>query len=166
MTELHTARLRLRRARASDLQAMHAVLSHPAAMRYWSTPPHSDLEQTRVWLDGMIAADPGESSDFVVEYEGQVIGKAGCWRLPEIGFILHPDHWSKGLAREALSAVIPHVFAGFTIDAILADVDPRNTGCLKLLAGLGFGEVRRTERTWLVGDEWCDSVYLTLPRPA
>ena len=166
MTELRTARLRLRRACGTDLEAMHAVFSRPEAMRYWSTPPHADLEQTRVWLDGMIAADPSECSDFVVEYEGQVIGKAGCWRLPEIGFILHPDHWSRGLAREALEAVIPHLFARFPMDALQADVDPRNTACLKLLEGLGFAEVRRAERTWLVGDTWCDSVYLSLPRPA
>jgi RimJ/RimL family protein N-acetyltransferase len=31
-------------------------------------------------------------------------------------------------------------------------------GSLALLDRLGFAEVRRAERTWLVGDEWCDSV--------
>ena len=165
MTELLTARLRLRRAQIDDLGDMHAVLSHPAAMRFWSTPPHDDLEQTRAWLAAMIAGDPRESSDFVVEYEGRVIGKAGCWRAPAIGYILHPDYWSRGLAAEALAAIIPHVFATFPIDAIEADVDPRNEGSLRLLGRLGFEEVRRAERTWLVGENWCDSVYLALRRP-
>jgi RimJ/RimL family protein N-acetyltransferase len=54
------------------------------------------MEQTREWLAGMVAADPAASSDFVVEHGGRVIGKAGCWRVPEIGYILHPDYWSKG----------------------------------------------------------------------
>ena len=165
MTELRTERLRLRRARPDDLAALHAVFREPRAMRYWSSPPHRDEAETRDWLAGMIAADPKQSSDFVMEYEGRVIGKAGCWRVPEIGFILHPDHWSKGLAREALSAVIPHVFETFPIPAILADVDPRNDASLQLLRGLGFVETRRAEKTWLVGKEWCDSVYLELPRP-
>ena len=35
-----------------------------------------------------------------------------------------------------------------------------------LLTRLGFHETARAERTILVGDEWCDSVYLALPRPA
>ncbi|MES2497639.1 MAG: GNAT family N-acetyltransferase [Pseudomonadota bacterium] len=36
MTELRTARLLLRTARPGDLDDLHAVLSDPAAMRYWS----------------------------------------------------------------------------------------------------------------------------------
>jgi RimJ/RimL family protein N-acetyltransferase len=57
------------------------------------------------------------------------------------------------------------VFARFQIPAVIADVDPRNSACLNLLTRLGFQETHRTARTWLVGDEWCDSVYLALPRP-
>jgi RimJ/RimL family protein N-acetyltransferase len=58
MEELTTPRLRLRRAHGDDLDALHAILSHPAAMRYWSTPPHADLERTRVWLADMLEAAP------------------------------------------------------------------------------------------------------------
>ena len=165
MTELVTSRLRLRRARPADLDGLHAVFSHPVAMRYWSRPPHTELEQTREFLDSMIAAPSDLSDDFVVEHEGRAIGKAGCWRLPEVGYILHPDYWGQGLASEALTAVIGHVFSTRAIEAIKADVDPRNEGSLRLLARLGFVETHRAERTWLVGEEWCDSVYLTLKRP-
>ncbi|HEY2177451.1 MAG TPA: GNAT family N-acetyltransferase [Caulobacteraceae bacterium] len=163
--ELVTPRLRLRRARPGDLADLHAVLSHPLAMRYWSTPPHAGMDETRAWLEETIAASPEESDEFVIERDGRVIGKAGCWRLPEIGFILHPDTWRRGFAREALEAVIPRLFAIFPIEAILADVDPRNAGSLALLAGLGFRETGRAKRTFKVGDEWCDSLYLSLPRP-
>ena len=165
MTEIVTPRLRLRRARADDLEALHAVFTQPAAMRYWSTPPHTELQQTREWLDGMIASPAALSDDFIVEYQGVAIGKAGCWRLPSIGYILHPDRWGQGLAREALTAVVAHVFATRDIEAINADVDPRNEGSLKLLDRLGFVETHRAQRTWLVGEEWCDSIYLSLRRP-
>ena len=165
MTEIITPRLRLRRARIGDLDALHTVFSDPAATRYWSTPPHADREQTRDWLAGMIGAAPEVSDDFIVECDGRVIGKAGCWRLPEIGYTLHPDYWGQGLATEALTAVIGHVFAARDVDAITADVDPRNEASLKLLARLGFIETHRAQRTWLVGEEWCDSVYLALQRP-
>ena len=166
MTEILTPRLRLRRARPDDLGALHAVLSHPAAMRYWSTPPHGDLEQTRAWLGSMIAASDEGSADFVVEFEGRVVGKAGCYEVPAIGYILHPQVWGQGLATEALTAVIAHVFGRFDIAAIIADVDPRNAASLALLGKLGFAETHRARRTWQVGEEWCDSVYLALPRPA
>ncbi len=134
-------------------------------MRYWSTLPHADLAQTKAFLEQMIAAPPEHSDDFVIEFKGRVIGKAGCWRVPEIGYILHPHYWGRGLAREALAAVIASAFARFAVEALTAEVDPRNTASLKLLAGLGFAETHRAERTWCVGGEWSDSIYLALPRP-
>ena len=162
--EIVTARLRLRRARPDDLGAIHAILSDPRAMRYWSSLPHTELAQSREWLAGMIEA-PSDSDDYVVERDGRVIGKAGAWRLPEIGYILHPAHWGVGLAREAMTALIPALFARHPIDALTADVDPRNTASLRLLARLGFEETGRAARTCQVGDEWQDSVYLALRRP-
>lgn len=165
MTELQTSRLRLRPAQPGDLPALHAVLSDREAMRFWSTPPHQHIETTNAWLQDMISASPETSHDFVVEHQGVVIGKAGFYQLPEIGFILHPDYWGRGLAREALDAVITSVFSTYPIPEIIADVDPRNAGSLAVLTRLGFVETGRAERTFLVGDTWCDSIYLALARP-
>lgn len=163
---VRTERLLMRRAEVRDLGPMHVVLSNPDAMRYWSTPPHASLHQSREWLKVMMASPEAESDDFVVEYEGHVIGKAGFWRLPEIGYILHPDSWGRGLGFECLSALIDRAFHRFDFDTLLADVDPRNLGSLRLLGKLGFVETRRATSTILVGEEWCDSVYLELRRGA
>ena len=163
--EILTTRLRLRRAEAGDLEAFRRILTDPRAMRYWSTPPHPDVETTRRWLDAMVSAPASESCDYVLEYRGEVVGKAGCWRLPEVGYILHPDVWGLGLADEAMRAILPHLFATFPVDALSADVDPRNAASIALLIRLGFVETRRARRTWLVGEEWCDSVYFALTRP-
>lgn len=159
-----TERLILRRAEVRDLAALHAILSNPLAMRYWATLPHRTLAQSREWLKAMMASPEDESDDFVVEFEGRVIGKAGFWRLPEIGYIFHPDHWGRGFARESLAALIARAFARSDMPAIIADVDPRNTASLNLLARLGFVETSRKQATMLIGDEWCDSVYLRLER--
>lgn len=160
-----TERLLLRRARMEDLEDLHRVFTNPRAMRYWDSLPHDTIEQTRRWLAGMIALSPAETDDFILEHEGCAIGKAGCWRLGEIGFILHPDHWGKGLGQEALNAAIPHAFETLPIDRLEAEVDPRNSAALRLLGRFGFREIRRAERTIKLGDEWCDSVYLELRRP-
>ena len=165
MNEIRTERLTLRRARIGDLDAIHAVLGNAQATRYWSTPPHASLEQSREWLQSMIDAPPELSDDYVVEYEGRVIGKAGCWRLPEIGFVLHPDFWGRGLAREAIEAAIASAFSKFPVEALIADVDPRNAASLAVLKRLGFVETGRAERTFELDGEICDSVYLSLARP-
>lgn len=165
MPELRTARLLLRPARPGDLDAFHAILRDPRAMAFWSSPPHATIAETADWLAATCAIPPHEGEDFAIERDGHVIGKAGLYRFPEIGFILHPDHWRQGLAHEALTAIVTRAFAVHRLPAIEADVDPRNTASLALLARLGFVETGRAARTWLVGDTWCDSVYLRLDRP-
>lgn len=162
MVEIMTSRLLLRPAVAADAGAVHAVLSDPRATAYWSTPPHDSPAQSEEWLAAMIAIAPDEGEDFIVEHEGRVIGKAGLYRFPEIGFILHPDVWGRGFAREALGAVLDRAFAVHRLPAVEADVDPRNAASLTLLSGLGFRVTGRASRTWLIGGQWCDSVYLSL----
>ena len=163
MTVLATERLVLRRARESDLADLHDAMRRPEAMRYWSTPEHESLEETRVWLQRMLhPAHP--SDDFVITLAGRVIGKAGSWKLPEVGYLIHPDHWGKGYATEAMTAVIAHLFATHDMDRLVAEVDPRNAASLGLLTKLGFVETHREERTMQWRDEWCDSVYLELKR--
>ena len=166
MVVIRTERLLLRPATAADLTAMNAILGNPQATAFWSTPPHRDLEQTREWLQSMIDIAEHEGEDFIVEHEGRVIGKAGLYRFPEIGFILHPDFWGRGLAAEALRPVLDRAFLVHGLAAVEADVDPRNAASLNLLARLGFEETGRKERTWQVGERWCDSVYLRLDRPS
>jgi RimJ/RimL family protein N-acetyltransferase len=161
---LQTDRLILRHARPTDLEGLHAVLSDPVAMRWWATVPHETLEETETWLSGMIAGNAAGSVDFVIERDGVVIGKAGCWRLPDIGYILHPDHWGQGLAAEAVTATIDTVFDVTEVETLTADVDPENTASIRLLGRLGFQRTGFAERTWHIGGEWKDSVYFALSR--
>lgn len=165
MAEITTPRLLLRPARAQDAERLFAVFGNPRAMRFWSTEPHASPAETEAFVAAMLAIPPGAGEDFVVTLDGAVIGKAGFRRFPEIGYILHPDHWGRGLAREALEAVIDRAFTHHRLPAIEADVDPRNTASLALLDRLGFAETARVPRTWFINREWCDSVYLRLARP-
>jgi len=161
--EIRTPRLVLRSARPDDLEAMHAVLSDPRATRWWSTPPHGTLEQTRIWLDGMVANGP-DQPDFVIERDGVVIGKAGFFQLPEVGYILHPDHWGHGFAAEAVGASIDHVFATRPLDELIADVDPGNAASIRLLERLGFVQTGSAKATIEIAGVWMDSLYYGLSR--
>ena len=164
--EIRTERLLLRRPRLDDLDAMFEIMSDPVAMRYWSTLPHADREVTRLWLERKIARTADGGEDFVIEHDGRVIGDVGAGRLPDFGFMLRRDCWGKGFATEASRAFIDHAFRNTAATELRADVDPRNTASLRVLDRLGFAETGRAERTFLLGDEWCDSVYLVLQRPA
>ena len=110
----------------------------------------------------MVDADPAVSDDFIVEHDGQLIGKLGCWRLPEIGFMIDADHAGQGFATEALTAFLDHRRRIGTPRQITADVDPRNRASLALLVRHGFVETGRAQGTWVVAGETCDSIYLAL----
>jgi len=142
---------------------MHRILSDARAMRFWSTDPHPDLATTAEWLATMIGR-PGDT-DFIIEFEGQAIGKAGAWQLPEVGFILAPDHWGKGLAHEAMAAIIVHLWATTDASCLTADVDPDNDASIRLLKKLGLHETHRAEKTFFIGGRWVGSVYFALARP-
>jgi len=160
MTSLRTQRTLLRRARESDVDAFFAILSDAETMRFWSTPPHRSVETTRSWLRPMLEPDPAISDEFVIELEGEAVGKAGFYRLPELGFILRRDLWGRGIVFEAATAVIEHVLRTRNLDELVADVDPRNVASLKLLARLGFEESGRAERTYCIDGVWVDSAYM------
>jgi RimJ/RimL family protein N-acetyltransferase len=166
VTELRTPRLLLRRASWSDLEEVHAFLSDAPALTYWSHPPHTDLEQTREWLGSMIDPGPRASEDFLLVKDGRVIGKFGAWSLPEFGFLIRSEHWCQGLASEAMSAFLPHVFARPDVTSLTTDVDPRNAASLALLRRFGFVETGRATGTWHTHIGVCDSVYLGLERAA
>jgi len=162
LTELRTDRLRMRRVRSADIDAIHAIMSDTETMQFWSTPPHSTLAETKKWFASMIQADQaGESDEFVLEFRGEVIGKLGAWRLPEIGFYVRRDYWGRGLASEALLRFISYA-RDLELDCLTADVDPRNTACLRLLAKCGFHQTGRKRATYVVDGQSCDSVYLKI----
>ena len=162
---LRTKRLLLRHARLEDATEMHEILSNEAAMLYWSTPPHSEFAQTQDWIANMVAATAEGSEDFIIEIDGRVAGKVGAYRLPEFGYILHPDFWGWGMATEATTAFLHHIYQNRPdITALHTDIDPRNTASIRLIKKLGFHETGRAERTFETHIGWCDSVYFAIDR--
>lgn len=164
MTEIRTERLFLRPMQPEDSADLFAVFGNAEAMRYWSTLPHPRPEVTERMIAEIRGADPNVHLELAIEFEGRVIGKVGLWQMPEIGYILNPQYWRRGLAREAVHAVIDHGFTKLGLDRITANVDPDNLASLRMLAKLGFVEIGRATRTLQVGDQWFDSVYLLLRR--
>ena len=156
---IKTRRLILRHFKSEDASALLPIFADPEAMRFWSSAPKS-LAQTEEFVRETIHAyQTGTGDDFIVLFEGVVIGKAGLWRANEIGFIFSRSVWGTGIASEAVRAIMSRA-ATRGLTSIIADVDPRNERCLRLLEKLGFVQTGAAKCTVLVGDEWADSVYL------
>ncbi|SMR71919.1 Protein N-acetyltransferase, RimJ/RimL family [Aliiroseovarius halocynthiae] len=162
---LRTERLVLRPPRQDDLEALHHIFSNSDAMRYWSHLAHDTLARTQQTLDGMIASNRETGLEFVIEFDGKVIGKAGIWRLAELGYILHPKYWGQGIARESLAAILGATWDVHpTVRDITAEIDPRNMASARLLTHFGFRLTHSAPATIQINGEWCDSDYYALER--
>ena len=132
-------------------------------MTYWSTLPHTDVTVSQGNLDRMIAQSP--LTYFVIDLHGRAIGCAGMHAAPEVGFILHPDHWRNGFVSEAMTAILPYLFATSDLPALLADIDPRNVASRALLGRLGFRHTHDAQNTYCIEGTWSDSAYYASVRP-
>lgn len=157
-----TERLRLRPPRADDLADLHAIFSDAEALTYWSFGPHASLAETEAWLRPLLEDPVASRYEFFIEMEGRIVGKMGCWRVPEIGFILNREVWGRGVAREALLGLIDYMRGEGVCDHLWADVDPRNARSRKLLESCGFRLAETAKRTIQTHIGWCDSDYFRL----
>ena len=154
MAEVETARLRLRRWRADDLDPLARVFADPAV---WWFPLRRGLDRAeterflrrdlRRWDsdgEGYWAAELKET--------GELIGYVGLgvpdWLPPvmpavDVAWRLHPSFWGLGLASEGGAAAIAEGFGRPGVDRLLCLHEPANTASVKVADRLGFRLDRR-----------------------
>ena len=60
-------------------------------------------------------------------------------RIYEIGFHIRADHWRRGYAYEAATAVMAYAFTTLGAAGLFAGHNPHNEASRRLLTRLGFG---------------------------
>jgi RimJ/RimL family protein N-acetyltransferase len=141
---LSTPRLLLRAHRSADLDDLLVFHSDPRVTRYIPWPVR-DREQTRVALAGKLdraVAGPGEWLVFAVEERatGTVIGEVLLKHAdePEVGYVLRTDRQGRGLAAEAVTALLDAASSSLQVRRVVAVVVDGNDASARLLARLGF----------------------------
>jgi len=165
VTEILTDRLRLRPFEAGDLPAFAAYRSQPEVARYQSWDTTFSLADAKRFLaeqSQVTFGQPGEwfqlaAVDLV---SGELCGdcavrvSADQPATAELGVTLAPQHQGRGLAGEALAAVIRRLFEQHAIRRAYAETDDRNAGVHRVLERLGMRcEARLVEADWFKG-EW------------
>ena len=83
----------------------------------------------------------------------------------EIGYLFAREAWGRGIAREAVSAVIAHLFARGE-RRVFADTDPDNAASIRMLERLGFVREGRLRGEWETHIGVRDSLIFGLLRDA
>lgn len=148
---LTTRRLVIRPLRADDADALHAIYSDEELMTWWSHGPLAELSDTRLKVAG--AADDPDWHAWAITLAGQdraigtVVAHEQRMGVAEIGYALARAHWGQGLAREAVAALVAHLFAQGK-RRVFADTDPDNAASNRLLEALGFTLEGRLRGEW------------------
>lgn len=119
LPQLCTQRLLLRAMRVSDSADMFSYASEPRVTEHLLWQPHENERATKRYLEyAQKLYRSGELVDWAVTLKetGRMIGTCGFASLDgenssgEIGYVLHPDFWGRGLAAEALRVVMQYGF--------------------------------------------------------
>jgi RimJ/RimL family protein N-acetyltransferase len=171
---LTTERLVLRAHDATDVGALFALFTDPATMRYWGAPPWTERAQAEAMIERAAAAFAArEAIRFALAPRagGAMIGTCTLFavdaqnRRAEMGYILAPAAWGRGLMHEALTALLAWGFGPLGLHRVEADVDPRNVPSVKALERLGFVREGFLRQRWQVAGEVSDSIFLGLLAP-
>jgi RimJ/RimL family protein N-acetyltransferase len=171
---LETARLRLRPLADGDVPALFAIFKDPETMRYWTSPAMTDIAEAEALLRDIERHAKAETLfqwGIARRDDDLVIGTCTLFRIDrdhrrgEIGYILRRDHWGRGLANEALSALLDHAFGALGLHRLEADIDPRNTESIRLVERLGFKKEGHLRERYFLASEIQDSLIYGLLAP-
>lgn len=168
--ELRTARLRLRPYGEADFETLfRELVLDPVVVSLWRdyADPHLTVAQKRAmaerdlgsWIaEGIAAGLPTwviEAADPALAAPGEFVGAAGVYAPqnewgpePELGCLLASRHHGRGLATEALSAVIVDAAERLGIPVVVGIVDEANAASIRLVERCGF----TLERSYVDGD--------------
>ena len=174
--EIIRDRVRLRPFVESDLESMVAYRGDPAVCRFLPFEPQTadDIRRRIGHLFGGTTLE-GDRGGVVLVIErtddGEVMGDLVLFHLDaaagsaEIGWVVNPAFSGRGLATEAVRALIDTAFSVYGLRRLVARIDADNTRSIALAERLGMRrEAHLIENEWFKG-RWSDEVdYAVLAR--
>ena len=164
MMKRTTQRLTIRPFEETDFKDVYSMYQNEETCRYLLHEPweeHDAREQFQKKLENNQLTKESSLS-LAVLYEGKVVGDISTFYTEmkdtvEIGYIFRADYSGKGLATEAVRALVDWLFYEKDIHRIQAYLDTRNTSSAKLCERIGMRkEGHYLQDFWNKG-EWTDS---------
>lgn len=168
--ELRTERLQLRDFRADDWRAVWRYRQDPRYQRYYASAEGGEAE-ARAFVERM-RAQQREAPRYrfqlavVLPADGDLVGNVGIRRSApgshkaSMGCELDPDHWGRGYAVEAGTAMLRFAFGELGIHRVWADCLADNAAAVRTLERLGFRpEGRLRDHEQFKGQLWDGLVY-------
>lgn len=163
-------RITLREWQEDDAPAVYSYASQPIVTKFLPWETHADLDDTREYLESVMAAareDPRSTYDFAVVFRadgeerllggGRISIRDTTHRRGDIGYVVHPDWWSRGIGTELATLLVDFGFTTLGLHRIEATAEPLNVASQKILTKVGMTYEGRIRDHMYVGGTWRDS---------
>lgn len=164
---LTTERLVLRNCKLSDANALYAMRIDESVMQYIHRPRPRSIADVEELLNMMIENNlANRSFAWAIAFKEkpeEMIGTIGYYRTDfenfraEIGYMLAPAHWRKGIVSEALVETIRFGFEEMKLHSIFANIDPRNEPSRQILLKHRFEKEALFKENFYFNDVFLDS---------
>jgi [ribosomal protein S5]-alanine N-acetyltransferase len=144
---LETKRLVLRKITKEDAKSILTYLSDEEVMKYYGLEPFKSINDALdeiSWYQSIQSNQTGIRWGITLKEHGVVIGSCGFHNFvsqhfrTEIGFELSKEHWGKGIAVEAIEAIISYGFENMSFHRVEALIEPPNLSSQRLVEKMGF----------------------------
>ena len=146
--DITTERLLLRRMTRQDAGEIYLLRSNDDVMKYIDRPKALSIQDAEDFLDRInesLEVSDGISWGITLkENPAKLIGTIGYWRMKkehyraEIGYMLNPAFWKKGIMKEAIFVVLDFGFNIMGLHSIEANINPGNAASAGVLEATGF----------------------------
>ena len=173
-----TKRLILRLVEKGDLPALLEVNGDDEVFRYTPRSSWKSPADAKAWFSRIMGhRKSGATIQFVVilRETARPIGTLALFHFDEdvgsaeVGYVLGRAHWGKGLMTELLAALVRFGFNKLGLKRIVAELDPRNIGSVKVLERTGFTREGLRRRDYFCKGEVTDTALYAMlrsdPRP-
>ncbi|KLT66341.1 GNAT family N-acetyltransferase [Pedobacter sp. BMA] len=172
---LETDRLILREHAISDARLLFEMRTNEMVMKYIDRERPKDIMEVKTFItafnDGF---ESGDNLAWVIALKDkpdEMIGSIGYWRTDfanhraEIGYMLHPDYWRKGIISEALKCAIDFGFEEMNLHTMKANINVENDASRQMLIKHGFKREALFRQDYYFRGQFLDSEIYGLINP-
>lgn len=162
---LETDRLILRKITPEDANDIYDYSSRSEVTRYLLWEPHQNRARTFEYLHCILEKyKAGEFYDWAIEYreDHRMIGTCGFTSFDlennhaEVGYVLHPQYWGKGIAPEALDRILSFGFDRLRLHRIEARYLIGNDRSRRVLEKCGMSREGVRRQDIFLRGTYCD----------
>lgn len=146
--QLTTERLLLRKVIFEDAPEIFFLRSDKQILQFLSKEPARSLQEAEEFIVRITNdLNNGDGIAWGITFSEnpkKLLGTIGFWRMQkehyraEIGYVLHPSFWKKGIMKEAVCKALEYGFSEMGLHSVEARINPNNTGSASVLESTGF----------------------------